>query len=139
MRVALDVNVILDVFFARQPFAEPASRTFDLIERKRITGFVCATSVTTVFYIGARIEGASKALEYVRRLLAIVEVMPVARTILVRALESGNKDFEDAVIAAAAHDSKVDVLLTRDPKGFRDAGLKVRSPAGFLTEFEAGG
>ncbi len=44
MRVLFDTNIILDFLFDRMPFANKTSHS-------EIVGFICATTVTTIFYL----------------------------------------------------------------------------------------
>ena len=44
------------------------------------------------------------------------------------ALQYETHDFEDAVSEAAAQASACEAIVTRDPKGFRAAGLPVLTP-----------
>jgi len=51
VNVLFDTNVILDVLLEREPFVDAASKLFALVDNGRITGSICATTVTTVFYV----------------------------------------------------------------------------------------
>jgi predicted nucleic acid-binding protein len=46
------------------------------------------------------------------------------------------KDFEDAVQTAAAQNIGIDTVVTRDPAGFQNSGLRVYSPEKFLKALE---
>jgi predicted nucleic acid-binding protein len=51
MRVLFDTNVILDVLLERRPFSESASKLLSRVEKGEITGLVCATTITTIYYL----------------------------------------------------------------------------------------
>jgi predicted nucleic acid-binding protein len=58
-------------------------------------------------------------------LLQVFEVAAVDGNVLRDALQYETQDFEDAVSAAAAEATGCEAIVTRDPKGFRTAGLRV--------------
>jgi hypothetical protein len=61
-------------------------------------------------------------------LLEIFDVAPVNRATLIDALKLGVADFEDAVVHQAAVGVKADGIVTRDPKGFKNARIAVYTP-----------
>ena len=63
MRVLFDTNVILDVLLEREPHIDVASKLVALVDNGRIEGSVCATTVTTLYYIGAKDLGRKAAHE----------------------------------------------------------------------------
>ena len=132
MKVLLDTNVVLDVLLERRPFVQEAERLFSAIEKGALNGYLCATTLTTVFYLAAKSRGARTAQQLVEKLLRMHEVAAVNRPVLEDACTGKGSDFEDNVLVAAAIHSGCDALVTRDPAGFKHASLKVFSPAGLL-------
>jgi predicted nucleic acid-binding protein len=55
-------------------------------------------------------------------------VAAVDANVLRDALQYEAQDFEDAVSMAAAQATGCEAIVTRDPKGFRAAGLPVLTP-----------
>jgi predicted nucleic acid-binding protein len=51
MRILIDTNLVLDLLLEREPFADDASRLFQLIDRGQIDGYIAATTITNIFYI----------------------------------------------------------------------------------------
>ena len=45
-----DTNVLLDVLLKRQPFVRDAALLVSHVEKGHLTGLICATTVTTLFY-----------------------------------------------------------------------------------------
>ena len=128
MRLLLDTNVILDVLLDRAPHSEFSSKVLAAVEMGQVNGFVGATSITTIHYLAAKQIGPQRAIEAVNKLLSLLEVASVTRSVLEDALRANFSDFEDAVLFAAAKNSEVDVIITRDPKGFERADIPVLSP-----------
>lgn len=133
MRVLFDTNVILDLLLDRQPHSIPAAALVARIERGELAGYVCATTVTTVFYLATRAVGEVAAREHVRVLLSLFEVALVNRSVLECAMQSGFSDYEDAVLYEAANHAEVQCIVTRNIKDFKQSKLPVYLPG----EFEA--
>ncbi len=125
MKLLLDTNIALDLLMDRAPFADAAAELFSRIEEGSATGYLCATTVTTLHYLLTRSLGAKQALKEVGKLLQMFEVAPVSRSVLAAALESGFSDFEDAVIYEAARHAGADAIITRNLKDFTKSKLPV--------------
>ncbi|CAN5150690.1 PIN domain-containing protein [soil metagenome] len=129
MTVLLDTNVLLDVLLARPPFAAESAKVYDACDRGELTGFLCASAVTDLFYIirkATKDRGRARAL--IEDICQGLAIAPVNRSVIVEALGSTQEDFEDAVAAAAGRAVNVDAIVTLDPAGFRGASLPVHSP-----------
>lgn len=135
-KVLLDVNVALDVLLDRRPHSEPATALWGAIESGRATGFLPAHGLTTVHYLARRYRDVRFARQIVEDILTVFEIAAVDGTVLRRALALPFSDFEDAVCAACAVSSGCEVIVTRDPAGFRSAPLRVLDPASTLAWLE---
>lgn len=131
VRVLLDTNVLLDVLLDRQPWAEDASAILTLADRGEVTGLACAISFTTVFYVMRKEIGAAEARSGVSQLLGVLDVAPVGRAVLDRAVQADVADFEDAVVMECARVAGVDHIVTRDAKGFVTSPVPAHTPAAF--------
>jgi predicted nucleic acid-binding protein len=120
-----DTNIVLDVLMDRLPYSDAAVELFSKVETGAVYGYLCGTTITTVFYLTSKTIGAAKAREEIGKLLRIFEVAPVNRVVLESALEADFSDFEDAVIHEAAVHIGADLLVTRNQKDFRKSKLPV--------------
>ena len=132
MRVLFDTNVVLDVLLDRAPHAEPAAVLLAQVETGEITGYICATTVTTIHYLAGKASGTGQAKKHVGRLLSLMEVAPVNRPVLEGALASKISDYEDAVIVEAARQVDTQAIVTRNQKDFRASAVPVYTPAEML-------
>ena len=128
-RILLDVNVVLDVLLDRRPFANASSAVWSAIEEGTAEGLLSAHAVTTLHYLNARAVGGAAAGETTEALLSVFDVAPVDEGVLRDAVALRWEDFEDAVTAAAARQSRCDVLVTRNPRDFRKSPVRVMAPA----------
>jgi predicted nucleic acid-binding protein len=133
VRVLFDTNVILDVLLARPPHAESAARLLALVDRGNLEGLLCATTITTIYYLDRKTLGRRMANQHVRGLLARFEVAPVDATALAQALELKTPDYEDAVLHEAARRANAAAIVTRDPKHFAFATLPILDPQELLS------
>ncbi|MBI4755808.1 MAG: PIN domain-containing protein [Betaproteobacteria bacterium] len=128
MKVLFDTNVVLDVLLARQPHADVAAQLFVLIDNGRLSGAICATTVTTVHYIATKSVGRQQARHHLHELLELFDIAAVDRNVLGKALDLGFDDFEDAVLHEAAAASGMTAIVTRNTKDFAHATLPVFDP-----------
>ncbi len=132
MIVLFDTDVILDLLLDRDPFAEAAAQIFSKIEKGSMTGYICATTVTTIHYLATKVVGASKAKKSMRTLLSLLEVAPVNRAVLESALEGTYDDFEDGVVSEAASHVGAKAIITRNIRHYRNSTVPAYLPTEFL-------
>jgi predicted nucleic acid-binding protein len=136
MNALIDTNVIVDVLAHREPFFKDSSLVLDHAERGDYVAWICATTVTTVFYLTRRHLGATATVEKLKDLTSICTVAPVNRAVIDSALDSNFSDFEDAVLHHSAVIAGADCIVTRNEADFRDSSLLVYSPAQFLASLK---
>lgn len=127
MKILLDTNVVLDLLMDRMPFSDSAVGLFSKVEDGTIIGYLCATTITTVYYLAAKTLGAPRAREEIGKLLNLFEVAPVNRHVLESALVADFNDFEDAVIHEAACHVGAEAIVTRNQKDFKKSRIPVYS------------
>lgn len=128
MKILFDTNIILDVLLDREPFSEMACILMSEVERGQLRAFLCATSITTLYYLIQKAVGRKKAEKAVRQLLELFEIAHVDRVILEKALVSDFRDYEDAVIYESALEAGVQSIVSRDIQGFKHAKIQVYTP-----------
>lgn len=137
MKILFDTNVVLDVLQDRKPHVVVASQLFNLLDRGKIRGALCSTTLTTVHYIMAKEVGSKNAQAIVHRLLTKFEVAAVDFNVLNQALVMDFPDFEDAVLHEAGRAAGVNAIVTRNLKDFRSAYLTVLGPEELLAAIVA--
>ena len=131
-RVLFDTNVILDLVLNRPNFVEPAKRLFIAIDEKRLLGFMSATTVTDIYYITTRERNRVFAALSLRRLVRVLEIIAVDTNIILSALNSPIKDFEDAVQVEAAKSLGLDFIVTRNQRDFHLSPVSAVPPEKLL-------
>lgn len=108
MKVLLDTNIVLDLLLEREPFCNEAKNIFQMIESDEI----------------------------IDKLLQLFNIADVNKNILIKSLKNNGKDFEDSVIYTSAEYFNIDVIITRDKKGFKQSNIKVLKANDFLEEYK---
>lgn len=137
MRVLLDVNIILDLLLDREGFAEEAVTIWEANNSSKIEIFIAAITPTILFYVARKKKGLEIARQYIEDILAATQVCPLSRQIFLQATKLPFKDFEDAVQVASAMYSKLDCIVTRDLKDYKNSTLQVYSPSDFIALINA--
>lgn len=127
MKILLDTNIVLDVLMDRLPHSDAAVELFSRVEDGTTIGYLCGTTITTVYYLAAKTVGAARAQEEIKKLISLFEVAPVNRHVLESALVLEFNDFEDAVIHEAACHIGADAIVTRNQRDFRKSRIPVYS------------
>ena len=135
--ILVDLNVILDVFQAREPHYPASAQVLDQVVDRQVKGVVSAHAVTTIHYLASRYRNDSAAHEAVEWLIRHFEIAPIGREQLLRARSLQWTDFEDAVVAAAAESSCCEFIITRNIKDFSGSPVLALTPGEYLATGDA--
>jgi len=133
MRVLFDTNVVLDLVLDREPDATNAAALFSMVEEKQISGFLCATTITTIHYLAHKTIGLQKAKKVTKQLLELFGITPVNDIIIINAYNSDWKDFEDAILHQSAITCGMDSIVTRNTKDYKKSEISVHLPIDMLS------
>ena len=128
-RIFCDVNVMVDHYVRRLPWHVEADAIVAAARAGQIVLCVSSLSVAHLHYLTRPQVGLAAARGAVRDCLALCEILTVDRTILEQADLMAATDFEDNVQVACAVHAGVDVIVTRDPRGFAHSPVPVSTPA----------
>jgi predicted nucleic acid-binding protein len=132
MRIAVDLNVLLDVAQNRVPHYQASE---GVLARARVGEFEAVISghaVTTLFYIIAKFAGVAAANQTVDGLLSDFTILGPDKPILLRARGLPLSDFEDAVVASVAEAARCDYLVTRNVPDFSGSPVPAITPTDLL-------
>ncbi len=132
MLILLDTNIILDLALQRQSYFEEAIAIFKLIDKSNIRACVTASSITDIYYIVKKSKSHHEAIAIIKNIIQYFEIISVDKEIIVRAIESSMKDFEDAIQSFAALSENIDYIVTRNIKDFENSKVLAISPQEFL-------
>jgi len=126
----IDTNVLIDFLADRKPFSESATSLFDLAVKKKIKLYISALSYNNIYYILQRENKSHKKTIALLELLSEdCQILDATKTILLRAMRSDFKDFEDAIQYYSAKEQVgINAIITRNPKDFAVKDLAILSP-----------
>ena len=136
MRLMIDTNIFLDVLTKREPFFENSKSVLDLCERRKVQGFLSASSVTDIFYLVHRqLHSIDLAYQALGSVLDIAKVLTVTNDDVLNAYITRASDFEDCLLATCAKSNRCDAIVTRNKKDYLTFGITLLSPEELLELF----
>jgi len=128
-KIFVDTNIIVDLIADRRPFSKFAIEIFSKAESKKIKLFTSSHSIATTHYLLKKYVAEKELREILYNLLDYINVIPVDTDTIKKSLKSKHKDFEDAIQMICAYSiEKIDCIVTRNIKDFRDSELLVLPP-----------
>jgi predicted nucleic acid-binding protein len=135
-KILIDTDVILDFFFDRKPFSDNAAKVLSLCESNQIKGYLTSVIISNVYYLLRQRASHEKVIEKLVQLISITEILTTDKAVIVKALNSGFKDFEDALQSFSAEVScEIDMIVTRNIKDYKYSSLIIISPDDFIKSF----
>lgn len=136
----LDTNIVIDVLANRAPFSDVASKLLDYGDKGKVNIYISALSFSNIYYILRKICSHKEMMSLLKDIQAISTIMDVTASIISKAIDSGLKDFEDAIqLNTALSNKKIQAIVTRDPKGFKNSDISVVTPQEALSMIESAG
>ncbi len=127
--VFVDTNILVDLLADRKPFSKYAIELFSKAESKKVKLYTSSHSFTVTHYLLKKHINERSLREAMFSLLEYITLIAIDTDIIKKGLTSKHKDFEDAIqIVAANSISKLDYIVTRDLKDYKDAGVIVLTP-----------
>ncbi|WP_165063074.1 PIN domain-containing protein [Adlercreutzia sp. ZJ154] len=137
MKVLLDTNIVLDLLLDRQPFVLDAIQIFALAENKTVKLLLSTDAISTIFYIVSKNNSKIVAREAISKLLDYVKLAALDEQAIIRGISYDFSDVEDALVVAVAEREKVDAIVTRNIKDFKNSCIPVITPKELLSSITA--
>ena len=133
----IDSDVIIDFLIDRKPFSQDAAKIFSLIAQNKIKGYSSFLCFSNIYYVLSKYASPKKVISKLKELSELIRILKVDEKIILSALHSDFKDFEDAIqyFTATAH-KRIDIIVTRNIKDFKRSELPVLTPGTFLKTYE---
>lgn len=132
-KILLDTDVLLDFFFDRKPFSDYTAQVLNLCEEKKIEGFTTPVIIANMYYMLRKDSKHEMVINRLNQLLRIIDVVEMNRKVVIKALDSDFKDFEDALQNFSAVEYKsIQIVLTRNIKDFKKSELAILTPETYM-------
>lgn len=129
----IDTDVIIDFLIDRKPFSRETAIIFTLIEQKKLKGYALSLTFSNLYYVLRKFESHAKVISILDSLSKLLVVLKVDDQIIRNAISSGFPDFEDSIQYYCVVDyKKIDVIITRNTKDYKNSELPVMTPGDFL-------
>ena len=135
-KVFVDSDVILDVLCKRIPHYQYSAQIFTLSDLKKINLYTTSLSFANVYYILRKAVGGEKAKCFLRKLRLLIKVLAAEEKETDLALNSKFIDFEDALQYYTALNHKMEIILTRNIKDYKEKDIIVQTPEHFVKNYE---
>lgn len=129
MKILIDTNVILDVLCNRKEFVDDSAKVFKLCEVKKLTGYISALSIPNIVYIMRKELDEEKIREVIDKLSLVFNIVDLKGDDLKKATTLDFSDYEDAVQSQQATRIKVDYIVTRNIKDYKNSKVMAIKPA----------
>ena len=135
-KILIDTDVLLDFLFDRKPFSDNASQLLSKCETGELKGYVTAIMLSNSYYLLRKTSGHQKVIDSLKMLMNFLEVSKINKNIVLEALNSDFKDFEDALQNYSAQQEKgLTLIITRNIKDYKNSRLAVMTPEDYLKTF----
>lgn len=124
-KVFVDSDIILDLLMKREPYYAASVKLFGLIENKKIEGYVSSLIFSNLFYIIKKLENKEKAINSLKKLKILLNILPIDNKIIELGLTSNFKDFEDSLQYYAAIENGIKTLITRNINDYKSAKINI--------------
>ena len=112
-----------------RPFYKSCASVLTLARRKEIELYVSASAITDIYYIANQaLRDRAEVKSLIVKLIKVVSVAGISEDEIQKALALPWKDFEDSVQYSVALLQKMDGIVTRNPKDYKEAEMKVWDP-----------
>ncbi len=125
----LDTNAIIDLMANRAPFSKPVAQLISLSIDGKLKIYASSLSYSNIYYILKRSKSHKQVIQLLEDFFALTEIVEVSRSTISNALSSDFKDLEDAIqYQCAISIKKIEMIVSRDAKGFAQSVLPVMTP-----------
>lgn len=137
IKVFVDTDIILDLLVKREPHFIHAAKLFTLIDRNKIKAFSSSLVFANLHYLLKKETSNNIALNNLRKLKTILDILPVNGRVIDQSLNSEFKDFEDAIQYFTAVNNGIDIIITRNIVDYKKSKISVATAQDFLKTWQA--
>ena len=136
--ILIDTDILLDFLFDRKPYADDAAKILTLCENGTIKGYLTAVMLSNIYYLLRKTASHEKVIEKLKQLTEIIDILTIDKNVIIKALNSNFKDFEDAIQNYTAELSGfTEIIITRNFKDYKNSNLIVMTPDGYLNNIQS--
>ena len=134
-RILIDTNIVIDLLSKRERFYDEAADLFSRADKKELVLTISSLTFANTNYILTKLTSAKEAREILRKFKVLVEILSLDDKITELALSDGDfPDFEDGLQYYSAIENRIDVIITRNKKDFKNSKIPILTAKEFLAK-----
>jgi len=131
--ILIDTNIVIDLLAKRKDFYVEAAALFSLSDKNKLILSISALTFANTNYVLSRQRSENEARQILRKFKVLVEILPLDDKLIELALIDGTfSDFEDGLQYYSAIENKINVIITRNKKDFKNAKIPVLTAKEYL-------
>jgi predicted nucleic acid-binding protein len=135
-KVFVDTDVVIDLLTKREPFYSSASKLFSLAADKNIDLYISPIIITNLHYILRKAIGIEEAINAIRKLRTLVNIVTINEGIVDIVLSSKFKDIEDGFQYYSALNEKIRILVTRNTNDYIGKEIAIMNAEEYLNYYK---
>ncbi|MDA8686307.1 PIN domain-containing protein [Robiginitalea sp.] len=134
-RILIDTNIIIDLLANRKEFYSEAAALFSLADKKELQLTISALTFANTSYVLSKLSSPKEAKEILRKFKVLIEILSLDDKIVELALSDNDfTDFEDGLQYYSAIENRIDVILSRNKKDFKNSRIPVLTAREYLAK-----
>jgi predicted nucleic acid-binding protein len=135
MIIAVDINVLLDVFQNRQPHYAASAGVMNLVMQGTLKGVCPSHALTTLYYLARRHGTQADAESAIDSVFQHFEIVSLDHAGWQTVRHLPFADFEDAAVSVTAAKANAAFIITRNEADFAQSSVPAIAPSAFLGRF----
>ena len=131
IKIFIDSDIILDLLLKRNKYEDAAKLITKIVDNQFI-GYTTPIVIANIHYIMTKLENKTKSIENIKKLRKIISLLTVDEKIIDATLELGATDFEDSIQFITAEKNKLDFIITRNKRDYKQSKIHVLDAEEFL-------
>lgn len=132
MKAFVDTNVVVDFCAMREPFFKDAATIMEMARRNALKIVISSLTFVNVAYIMHKHFPTKDVMIKLQSLMALCDISPIDKDVISKAILDNSYDFEDAVQYFSTNGYDIDIIITRDERGFKEFPVLVNTPHEFI-------
>ncbi len=132
IKLFVDSDIILDLLAQREPHYIHAARLFTLIDQEEVIAYTSPLIFANLHYLLKKQTSNLSALKSLRKLKALINILPIDERVIEQSLNSEFNDFEDAIQYFTAVNNGIKLILTRNKTDYKRSKIDVLTAEEFL-------
>lgn len=135
IRLLIDTNIVIDLLAKREEFYYEAATLFSLADKNKLTLVISSLTFANTNYILSKLKTERESRMILRKFKVLTEVVSLDDKIIDLALNDDFfPDFEDGLQYYSAIENRIDVILTRNKKDFKNSKIPVMTAKEYLAK-----